>query len=140
MRERWARWLALTTGLLVLLLAAAFAAVQNPPGTPPTDRPATPAAAVATAGADRAQIERGRALFAGQGCQRCHSVAGEGSPRSPLDGVGDRLGPLELRHWIVADPAVADEMGARTRAAKQPYAQLDAAELDALVAWLQTLR
>ena len=33
MRKRWARWLALLTGMIVVLISAAFAAIQNPAAT-----------------------------------------------------------------------------------------------------------
>lgn len=135
MRERWARGLAVITGLLVLALSVAFAAIQNPGGTSPASRP-TP---VATAAADAALLARGRAVYDAQGCARCHSIAGQGSPRSPLDGVGAHIPRGQLRDWIVGSEAVADALAPRVRAAKQPYADIPAAEMDALVAYLASL-
>jgi len=132
MRELWARRLAAVTGLLVLLLSAAFAAVQNPP------LPAA-SAAVSSAAPDSADA-RGRAVFDANDCARCHSIAGEGSPRSPLDGVGSRLSIEEIRQFVIADEAVQDDLAPRAIAAKRPYAELPAAELDALVAYLAGLK
>lgn len=136
MRERWARGLAVITGLLVLLLSGAFAAVQNPaaPGTA-----ATGPAATKDAASDPQQLARGEAALETHGCLRCHSVAGRGSPRSPLDGVGARRTPDAIRHWIVADAAVQEELAPRVIAAKQGYAELPPDELDALVAYLASL-
>lgn len=138
MRERWARRLAMITGLMVLLLSAAFAAIQNPGGGEPPAVPASPTVAKA-AGDDPALLARGRAVFDAQDCARCHSIAGQGSPRSPLDGVGARIPRDELRHWIIGGEAVAEELAPRVLAAKQPYAGLPAEDLDALVAYLASL-
>ena len=132
MRELWARRLAAVTGLLVLLLSAAFAAVQNPP--------VATAAALGTSVAAEAVDARGRAVFDANDCARCHSIAGEGSPRSALDGVASRLWSEEIRHFVNADEAVQEELAPRAIAAKRPYAELPAAELDALVAYLASLK
>lgn len=135
MRERWARGLAMMTGLMVLALSVAFAAIQNPGGDalPVTDHAAKPA------GDDTDLLARGRAVYDAQGCARCHSIAGQGSPRSPLDGVGAHIPREELRDWIIGGEAVADALAPRVRAAKQPYAQMPAADLEALVAYLGSL-
>jgi mono/diheme cytochrome c family protein len=136
MREHWARLLALVTGALVLLLSAGFALLQNPPGAA-----REPAAAVSPEpAAAGGRVERGRELFDEQGCVRCHSVAGHGSPRSPLDGVGARLDGESMRHWIVGDEAVSEALAPRVRAAKEDYRTLSEEDLAALVEWLQTLR
>ncbi|MCG6116672.1 MAG: cytochrome c [Aquimonas sp.] len=132
MRERMARHLALLTGLMVILLSAAFAAVQNPA--------AEGAASAAAAASGDAQLQRGRAVFEANDCQRCHSVDGQGSPRSPLDGVGARLSAEELLHFSVADESVQDDLAPRAIAAKRPYAELPTADLEALVAYLGSLK
>jgi hypothetical protein len=136
MRERWARWLALLTGLLVLLLSVGFGLLQNPPAAPPAaaagrvaDGAATPASPAIDAWP----------LFDQHGCQRCHSVAGVGNPRYPLDGVGARHEDEAMRHWIVGDDRLGDQITPRIRGAKQRYHDLPTEDLDALVAWLQTL-
>jgi mono/diheme cytochrome c family protein len=139
MREHWARLLALLTGALVVLLSAGFAVVQNPPGRAPVAIPAALVPEPDITGS-AALADRGRQLFDDQGCVRCHSVAGHGSPRSPLDGVGARLDRDEIRHWIVGDDAVSEDLAPRVLAAKKPYQSLPEEELDALVAWLQQLR
>jgi len=136
MRERWARWLAAFTGVLVLLLSAGFALWQNRDG-----EVAVPGDAIVTAAPaiDTAQAQRGRAVYDEQGCARCHSIAGKGSPRSVLDGVASRLDRQALRHFVTADPAVADALAARVRASKEDYATLPASQLEALLDYLQTL-
>jgi mono/diheme cytochrome c family protein len=134
MREALARLLALATGLVVLIAAIAFAGFQNSGG------PAAVAAEPAPAAAETARVERGRAVYDEQGCAACHSIAGEGNPRNPLDGVGARLTPEEIRAYTTADATVADDLAPRIAAAKKDYQKIPADDLDALVAYLASLR
>jgi hypothetical protein len=60
---------------------------------------------------------------------------------NPLDGIGAKLSAAEIRQWIV-DPA---GMTAKTKSTAKPpmparWAKLPAAELDALVAYMQSLK
>ena len=64
---------------------------------------------------------------------------GKGSPRSPLDGIGERLSAEEIRKWIIAAPELEDELSGRVFRTKQAYGKLPEAELSALVAYLQML-
>lgn len=146
MRERWARWLAATTGVLVLLAAGLFALLQNPPRAA-TDAVAEPAPRASAPGSEPGVAPRppvpadaGRAVFQAQHCTRCHAVAGQGNPRSPLDDVGARLTRAQLRDWVLAAEAVQDDLSRRAIEAKSAYATLPAAELEALLDYLQTLR
>jgi len=79
-------------------------------------------------------------VFDAQGCARCHSIAGQGSPRSPLDGVGAALSREELRHWVIGADAIKDDLSPRALTAKQDYAALPAGDLDALIEYLASLR
>jgi mono/diheme cytochrome c family protein len=88
-----------------------------------------------------AQIKRGQEIYAAQKCGVCHGIAGKGSKQNPLDGVGARLSADEIQQWIT-HPA---EMTAKTKSAKKPpmpakYTNLPAADLDALVAYMQSLK
>ncbi|MDE3126795.1 MAG: cytochrome c [Gemmatimonadota bacterium] len=116
MRILLARLLVAVTGLVIVLMAAAFALIRN--------------AAVAPPAATSDLVARGRAVYQAQRCGRCHSLGGEGNPAHPLDGVGARLVERDIRKWIVAP----QEMNPRV--AKRGYA-LPAGELDALVAYLR---
>lgn len=124
MRELWARAIALLTGGLVVALAAVFAYHQNPAGAPRA--PAAPPSPL---------IETGRAVYAAQGCARCHAIAGQGNPRAPLDGVGARLGEPALRRWITPHAAPGGDFQAR-----HANIALTAAERDALTAYLRSLQ
>jgi mono/diheme cytochrome c family protein len=86
-------------------------------------------------------VKQGQDVYAAQKCQICHSIAGKGSKTNPLDGVGAKLSAEEIRNWIV-DPVA---MTAKTKSTKKPpmpakYSKLPAAELDALVAYMQSLK
>ena len=104
--------------------------------------PAALAVALALLAADPAPalVEKGRAVYAENRCATCHSVAGKGNRLGPHDDVGARLGAAELRQWIV-DPR---GMTRKTKAARKPpmplFETLKPADVDALVAYLSTLR
>lgn len=138
MRKLWARHLAILTCLLVLGLTAVFAANLN------LGQPAVVAGdAVTTNGnvdsIDPARIERGRRVYDDQGCAGCHSIAGEGSPRSPLDGVGSQLDRTQLREWIIGGDSIAEDLSPRALRTKLDYRDLDPQQLDALVDYMTNL-
>jgi mono/diheme cytochrome c family protein len=124
-REHRAKQLAALTGALVLALAFGTARVQRH----------------ASESASRdASLERGLAVYDANGCARCHSLRGMGSPRAPLDGVGSRLAPAQIEAWIVGDPGVAGSLPASVRAAKSSYRDMPEADRAMLVAWLARQR
>lgn len=139
MRERWARRLALLTCLLVLGLTAAFAAVRNLPAVMAV---ASPLAVDPAAGeqADATLLAQGRQVYDQNDCAACHAVAGTGSPRSPLDGVGSALAPAQIREWVIGGDSVAEDLSPRALRAKQAYRSLPPEQLDALVAYLSSLK
>ena len=107
-----------------LLLAGALAAgVASGPGV-----------------ASAADAARGAAVYTEQKCSLCHSVAGKGNAKGPLDGIGAKLSAEDIRQWIT-NPK---EMTAKTKAERKPpmkaYPNLPAADLDALVAYIQSLK
>src|SRR5262245_45083086 len=103
----------------------------------------TIAAGLAMSGFAAAQdaAKRGQEVYNAQKCQVCHSIAGKGGKTSPLDGVGSKLSAADIRLWIT-EPA---KMTAQSKSTKKPpmpakWASLPAAELDALVAYMQSLK
>lgn len=90
---------------------------------------------------DAAQIKKGQQVYTAQKCQTCHSIAGKGKTTNPLDGVGAKLSAEDTKQWIV-DPK---GMAAKAKSTKKPpmpakYGSLPAADLDALVAYMQSLK
>jgi mono/diheme cytochrome c family protein len=89
---------------------------------------------------DKAVIEKGMKVYGEQKCAMCHSIAGKGQVKGPLDGVGSKLTADEIRQWIV-NPK---EMTAKTKATRKPdmraYPSLPKDDLDALVAYMLSLK
>lgn len=139
MREQWARNIALMTGVLVVVLAIIFAMIQNP-SEPPLNTveesasSSSPPATLSEPDVEKqALIAAGRRVFEAQRCARCHSIAGEGNPRNPLDGVGERLTAEAIRQWIIAPAELQDQLSARVFQAKQAYRNQSPEDLDTLV-------
>jgi mono/diheme cytochrome c family protein len=99
------------------------------------------AAFAGTASAQDAKVEKGAKVYADQKCSICHSIAGKGNAKGALDGVGTKLTEAEIREWIV-DPVKAT---AKAKAERKPvmpakYASLPKDDLDALVAYMSSLK
>jgi mono/diheme cytochrome c family protein len=97
-------------------------------------------AAAAPLPATAQTAEEGQKLFVAQKCGICHSIAGTGNKRGPLDDVGTKLTAAEIRAWILTPT----EMAAKAKATRKPpmkaFTSLSAANVDALVAYLLTLK
>ena len=91
-------------------------------------------------GQDAKAIERGKAVFTEQKCSICHSVAGKGNPKGPLDDVGSMLTADQIRQWLLTPKEMAEKEKKTRQPAMKPFASLRKADLDALVAYLQTLK
>jgi mono/diheme cytochrome c family protein len=86
------------------------------------------------------QAERGQKVFAAQKCSVCHSVAGQGNKRGPLDGIGAKLSGAEIRQWLMNAPEMAAKAKAERKPAMKVYGTLPKEDIDALVAYLQNLK
>lgn len=99
-------------------------------------------AAVLVPGPAQAQdAARGEQLYAAQKCSMCHQIAGKGNKLSVLDGVGKKLNADQTREWLV-DPVAAATKANSTKKPLMPktYAKLPPADIDALVAYMQSLK
>ena len=85
-------------------------------------------------------IERGKQVYAEQKCAACHSIGTTGNQKGPLDKVGAKLSSDDIHAWIVSAP----EMTAKTKASRKPqmrsYPKLAKDDLDALVAYMASLK
>ena len=118
------------------------------PMTRTTRRLLLPAAIALAAGAVMSvpaaaqdDAKRGQDVYTDQKCQLCHLIAKKGNKANPLDGVGKKLSADEIRQWIT-NPI---EMAAKIKSTKKPpmqnkYGDLPAADLTALVAYMQSLK
>jgi mono/diheme cytochrome c family protein len=87
------------------------------------------------------QVKKGEAVYTAQKCSLCHAIAGKGNKQNPLDGVGKKLSADEIRQWITHP----NEAAAKAKSTKKPpmpdkYGKLPAADIDALVAYMQSLK
>jgi len=88
--------------------------------------------------------DNGAKVFSANGCPMCHSIAGKGNTKGPLDEVGSKLSSDDIRHWIT-DPAA---MATKTKAERKPpmaamqakFKGLSKGDLDDLVAYLTSLK
>ena len=85
--------------------------------------------------------KKGEAVYTAHKCQMCHSIAGKGGKASALDGVGTKLSAEDIRKWIT-DPTAMSKQAKSTKKPPMPnkYSKLPAADLDALVAYMQSLK
>ncbi len=98
-------------------------------------------AGLAMAGVAAAQDPaRGAKVYTDQKCAVCHSTAGKGNAKGPLDDVSSRLKADEIRQWMT-DPAA---MTKKTNAARKPpmraYPDLSKQDLDDLTAYMLSLK
>lgn len=143
MREKRARRIAFLTGLLVLLLAIVFAVMQNPvqsPDATTSREQVPPVERQDSLVLDPQHIEAGLQVYQQQSCARCHSIAGIGNPRIPLDDVGARRTAEELSDWIVGAEALQGDLPEHVFRLKQSYRELSGEDHDALVIYMQSLR
>ena len=94
---------------------------------------------VAATAREQSAKEKGEKIFVDQKCTLCHSVAGKGNVKGPLDDVGSRLSQADIRAWIVD----AKEMTAKTKAPRKPEMKaytLPKDDVDALVAYMSTMK
>jgi mono/diheme cytochrome c family protein len=99
-----------------------------------------PLLSISLSAQDAAAIERGQKVYVSQKCNVCHSIAGKGAKKGPLDGVATKLSTDELREWIVN----SIEMTKKTKATRKPpmknYSHLAKEDVEGLVAYLGTLK
>ena len=94
---------------------------------------------IAATVASAQDAKKGEQLFTEQKCNLCHSIAGKGNAKGPLDGVGGKLKADEIRTWLVDTKA----MTAKTKAERKPEMKvytLPSEDVDALVGYLSGLK
>ena len=93
---------------------------------------------------DAAQVEKGKAVIAAASpkCSMCHSIAGQGNAKHPLDGVGSKLSADDIKAWVrtPTDMAAKAKSEAKPPMMAYPKEKISDADLDALVAYLMSLK
>jgi mono/diheme cytochrome c family protein len=110
-------------------------------GPAAAQQPKAPLSAAATQVGTEAIVADGRKVYDQQKCASCHQIARRGNSRFPLDGVGSRLTPEQLRRWMT-DTAAMEAALPRLPAIRMSEMKfrLNPRELDALVAYLASLK
>lgn len=98
------------------------------------------AAALVAPAIASAQADKGQQVFAAQKCSMCHAVAGKGNAKGPLDGVGAKYSAADLKEWIVNAKGMSEKTKATRKPPMRDFSALPAADVDALVAYLRTLK
>ena len=96
-------------------------------------------AATAAAAQDAKIIARGLEVYTAQKCSLCHSIAGKGNKNGSLDGVGSKLSAADVRAWLIDPAAMTAKAKSTRKPLMKPYT-LPPADLDALVAYLASLK
>jgi mono/diheme cytochrome c family protein len=89
---------------------------------------------------DKAQVDRGMQVYTAQKCSVCHAIADKGNKKGALDSVGTKLTADEIRAWIVDAPGMAKKSKAARKPPMKAYPNLPKEDLDALVAYMQSLK
>jgi mono/diheme cytochrome c family protein len=97
---------------------------------------ATPSAA----GQDAALVKKGQELYTAQKCQMCHAIDGQGNKMFALDGVGKKLSAEEIRNWITDPAAMHAKQTEKPKMKMRSYGKLPKEDVDALVAYMQSLK
>ena len=90
--------------------------------------------------ANDADVAKGEKLYADQKCALCHSIGDKGNKKGPLDGVASKLSAAEVHEWIVDATGMAAKAKATRKPPMKSYATLPKDDVDALVAYLMTLK
>ncbi|MFN8061930.1 MAG: cytochrome c [Vicinamibacterales bacterium] len=83
---------------------------------------------------------KGQEVYTAQKCSLCHAVAGKGNAKGPLDGVASKYKADELREWVVNAKEMSTKHNATRKPAMKDFSSLPKADVDNLVAYLQTLK
>jgi mono/diheme cytochrome c family protein len=87
---------------------------------------------------DAALAEKGKAVYDAQRCALCHAIGGRGNAKGPLDGVGSKLSAADIRKWIVSPKEMKSPTNRKPE--MRAYPSLPAADLDALLAYMLSLK
>jgi mono/diheme cytochrome c family protein len=82
---------------------------------------------------------KGEKVFAEQKCALCHSIAGKGNAKGPLDEVGSTLTDGEIRNWLNDSKAMTEKTKATRKPAMKAYT-LSKNDVDALAVYLSAMK
>jgi mono/diheme cytochrome c family protein len=91
------------------------------------------------ASAQDATVAKGQQVYADQKCALCHSIGDKGNKKGPLDVVGSKLSAADLRLWMTDAKAMTEKTKSTRKPEMKSY-NLPKADLDALIAYMQSLK
>lgn len=96
-------------------------------------------ALVAGAASAQGAKAKGEQLYTAQKCSLCHSIAGKGNLKGPLDEVGSKLSDGDIRSWITDAKGMTEKTKATRKPAMKSYA-LAKEDVDALGVYLSAMK
>lgn len=101
-------------------------------------------ATLAQGTATQPDTEKGKSVLASANpkCSMCHSIAGQGNAKYPLDGVGDKLSADDIKAWIRTPKEMAAKVKSEAKPPMMAYPKekISDQDLDALAAYLVSLK
>jgi len=82
---------------------------------------------------------KGKQLFTDQKCTLCHSAAGQGNKKGPIEDAA-KLSAADIRAWITDAPTMAAKAKADRKPPMKAYTDLSKEDVDSLVAYIQSLK
>ena len=90
---------------------------------------------------DAKMVAEGKKVYTAKECAKCHMVAGKGNKIGPLDGVGTKLTEADIRKWFTDTVAMEAKLDHKPKVKmSSKKVALSAAELDAIVAYMASLK
>ena len=90
--------------------------------------------------AQAAKVEKGKEVFVANKCSMCHSIAGKGNPKGPLDDVASTVTPAQMKQWLNDPAAMAAKEHKDRKPPMKSFKTMSAEDQEALIAYLQTLK
>lgn len=90
---------------------------------------------------DAKQVDTGKQLFTSKGCTKCHQIAGHGNKTNVLDGVASKVSAADMKRWLTNPAEMETKLDHKPKIKmSSKKAPLTNSEIDALVAYLETLK
>lgn len=89
---------------------------------------------------DAAKIAQGEKVYAREKCSMCHSIAGKGNKKFPLDGVGTKLKADAIQEWMVSPKTAAAKAKSTATPMMKAYEKMSKEDLEAVVAYMLSLK
>lgn len=87
------------------------------------------------------KVAKGEQVYAAQKCSMCHAIGGKGNAKGPLDKFGAKNVPeADIRAWLTDPKAMTAKYKTQRKPEMRAYPSLPKDDVDALVAYMQSLK